>query len=254
MHLRPVFLYGTLHGTFVLLFKTGMLYICCLGASDFLRRALKVLLGCQRVIVTIEFTRCSASRPMIQWAMKAGRDHLAAYDLFPLVVADSAAGGSTDSQHLLGFGHDLGTLATPVVEPSLLHTLHHVLDGGTKGHFPSVLRSSLPVLVNPARAVLLHEGVARPKGLLPNQFLDILVYAPSYILRDCWEIHGLTLLERLWLHQLPLHMEPLLAGLSPCGHLPFEDSPSPEVYTSVSCVNLGRLLWGGYVGRKGRRQ
>ncbi len=41
--------------------------------------------------------------------MKAGRELLVAHDLFPLVVADSAAGGSTDSQHLLGFGHDLGT-------------------------------------------------------------------------------------------------------------------------------------------------
>ncbi len=40
-----------------------------------------------------------------------------------------------------------------------------------------------------------------------------------------------------------LTYDPLLAGLSPCGHLPFEDSPSPEVYISIFCQ-----LWGASVG------
>jgi hypothetical protein len=34
-----------------------------------------------------------------------------------------------------------------------------------------------------------------------------------------------------------------MAGLSPCGHLLFEDSPFPGVYTSVFCQ-----LWGAFVG------
>ncbi len=89
------------------------------GGFDFLWRVLKVLLGCQRLIVTVEFTRHSASRPMIQLAMKAGCVLLDAFDLLPLMVADSAAGGSMDSWHLFGFGRDLGTLATPLFEPGL---------------------------------------------------------------------------------------------------------------------------------------
>jgi hypothetical protein len=49
--------------------------------------------------------------------------------------------------------------------------------------------------------------------------------------------------ERLHLHQLPLAMDPLLAGLNPGTPCPFEDSPSPEVYTSVF-----HQLWGTCVG------
>jgi hypothetical protein len=41
---------------------------------------------------------------MIQWAMKASHKLLVAFGLHPLVVADSASGGATNSQHLIGFG------------------------------------------------------------------------------------------------------------------------------------------------------
>jgi hypothetical protein len=97
---------------------------------------------------------------MIQWAMKASHKLLVAFGLHPLVVADSASGGATNSQHFIGFGCDLGSLVTPSVESALPCTLQHVLDGGIEGCYPLVPKSSLPVLVNPSRAVLLHDGVA----------------------------------------------------------------------------------------------
>jgi hypothetical protein len=168
---------------------------------------------------------------------------LAAFGLHPLMMADSASGGATNSQHLIGFGRDLGFLVTPSFESGLPCTLWHMLDGSTEGHFPLVPKSSLLVLVNPAWAVLLHDGIAQPEGLPPSWSLDIFIYAPLYKLKDHWLIWGLTLPERLWLHQVPLHMDPLLVGLSPCGHLPFKDLPSPEVYTSIFCQ-----LWGASLG------
>ncbi len=106
-----------------------------------------------------------------------------------------------------------------------------------------MLKSSLPILDNPARAVLLHDGVVWPEGLFPSHSLDVKIFAPSYKLKSFWVIRGLTMPERLRLHQLLLYMDPLLAGLSPCGLLPFEDSLSPEVYTSFFCQ-----LWGASVG------
>ncbi len=167
------------------------------GRSDFLRRALSTLLGCQHGIVTIEWTRCSASRSTIQRATKAGHKVLAAFGLHPLVVADFASGSATNSQHLIGFGLDLGSLVTLSVESGLPHTLRHVLDGGTEDCFPSVSKSSLPVLVNPARAVLLHDGIAQSEGLLPSWSPDILIYTPLDILSNLWLVQGLTLPERL---------------------------------------------------------
>ncbi len=154
-------------------------------------------------------------------------------------------GGATDSQHLLGFGLDLGSLATPTVQPGLPRTLRHFLDGGTEGCFPSVLKFSLPALSRPARAVLTHAWVVRANGLLPSCSPDVAIYIPSYKLKDRWVIWPLTLSERFRLHQLPLHFDPLLAGLCPHRHLPFpfEDAPSPEVYTLIF-ANCGGLLRG----------
>ncbi len=60
------------------------------GTSEFLKRVLELLRGSQQVIVTVKWTRCSASRPAIQQALKGSHDLLAAFNFLPLVVADSA--------------------------------------------------------------------------------------------------------------------------------------------------------------------
>ncbi len=81
------------------------------------------------------------------------------------------------------------------------------------------------------------------EGLFPCHAPEALLYAPSYMLKNRYFTCGLTMSERLRLHQLPLAMDPLLAGLNPGTPFPFEDSPSPETYTSVF-----RQLWGTCVG------
>ncbi len=58
----------------------------------------------------------------------------------------------------------------------------------------------------------------------------------------------LTLTERLQLHQLPLYRDTVLAQVYPGGQLLFEDSPSPEVYTSIFCQWWG-TSGGGVVER-----
>ena len=89
----------------------------------------------------------------------------------------------------------------------------------------------------------MHTGVFRADGLLSSCSPDTAIYASSYKLKDRWVVQPLTLLERFQLHQLPLHFDPLSAGLRPNRHLPFEDAPSPEVYTSIF-----HQLWGAPVG------
>ncbi len=116
------------------------------GSADFLRKILTLLPDCQQLIVTVEWTHHAALRPGLSRALKAGHDLLESFRLALLVVADSMVGGATDGQYLLGFGLDLGSSASPTVEPGLPHTLRHFLDGGTEGCFPSVLKSSLLAL------------------------------------------------------------------------------------------------------------
>ena len=210
------------------------------GSVDFLHRILQGFPDHQRVIITVSWTRRGATRTGIQRSVKAGHALLALFNLRPLQLLDSAFGGATDCLYLLGFGTNLGSSVTPsVIKNGLPRTLRHVLDGGTEGRFRSIPKELLPALNSPARTVLIHNGVARPEGLLPCRSPNIHVYAPSYKLRDRWVIRELTLTERFRLHQLPLYMDTLLGGLNPRVPLPFEDSPSPEIYTS-----LFRQLWG----------
>ena len=114
--------------------------------ADFLRKILTLLPDCQCMIVTVEWTRRAALWSVLSCELKVGYILLESFCLAPLVVANLTVGGATDSQHLLGFGLDLGSSATPTVEPGLPHTLRHFLDGRTEGCFPSVLKSSLPAL------------------------------------------------------------------------------------------------------------
>ncbi len=205
------------------------------GDSGFLRRLFPLLGRNQSVIVTVEFPQRAASRSTIQRAAAAGQALLSEFDLWALVVADSAMGGATDGQHIFGFGSNLGATTPMTTGQGLPCVLHHFLDGGVEGRVSSVPKALLPELVNPARTVMLHNGIVWHEGLFPCRFLDMLVYNPSYKLRDRWVVRGLTLTERLRLHRLPLSMDPLLAGFNSGGVLPFEDAPSPEIYTSIFC-------------------
>jgi hypothetical protein len=56
-------------------------------------------------------------------------------------------------------------------------------------------------------------------------------------------VRELTIHKQLHLYQMLLAMDSVLEGLNPAGRLPFEDAPSPEVYTSIFWG-----LWGGSGG------
>jgi hypothetical protein len=180
---------------------------------------------------------------MIQRAAAAGEALLRDFGLHLLIIANSAVGRATDGCHMLGFGRDLGSQVTPMVEAGLLRTLQHFLDGGAKGRFASVRKTSLPLLDKPAQAVLFDNRIVQLEGLFLCRAPEALVYAPSYKLKDRYFTRGLTMSKRLRLHQLLLAIDPLLAGLNPGTPCPFEDSPSPEIYTSVF-----HQLWGTCVG------
>jgi hypothetical protein len=213
------------------------------GPAPFLQRMLNMFKNRDRIIVSVEFPRRGTSRPAFQRATREGEALLDSFGFRSMVVADSAVGGVTDGRHLLGFGHNLGSSVTPTIELGLPLVLRHFLDGGIEGNFHSVLKASLPLLVAPSRTVLLHNGIARAEGLLPCRTPDIMVYAPSHKLRERWVTRRLTTLEQLRLRQIPLSMDPLLSGLSSGGTFPFEDSLSPEVFTSIF-----RQVWGTVVG------
>jgi hypothetical protein len=173
------------------------------GGVSFLKRVLGLLGGCQRVIVTFDVTRQGASRSTLHRHTRDGRALLTEVGLRPLVVGDAEAGGATDVQHLFGFGSDIGSPCLPVVEVGLHWTLHHVLDGGVEGRFPTVLKAAIPQLERPARAVLWHNGVLRPEGLFRCHSIanTITVYCPSHKLMDRWTVRALTLQETLRLFQ-----------------------------------------------------
>jgi hypothetical protein len=222
--------------------QDSMIIYILSGPVHFLLRILDMFKIWQRIIVSVEFPRCGASRPALQRAVRDGQVLLDSFEFRSMVVADSAVGGVTDGCHLIGFGHDLDSCVIPTVERGLPLVLRHFLDGGIEGDFRVVSKSSLPPLDAPLRTVLLHNGFARAERLLPCRTPDIMVYAPSYKLCKHRVTRRLTTLEQLRLRQIPLSMDPHLSGLSSGGTSPFEDSLSPEVFTSIF-----RQLWGTVV-------
>ncbi len=100
-----------------------------------------------------------------------------------------------------------------------------------------------PSAHKPCLGSLIHKGILHPEGLLPCHSPDIDGYALLYRMPGRWAVRRLTFEEKLRLYQMPLNMDPLLAVWKYCKRLPFEDTPSPEVYTLVF-----HQLWGDCVG------
>ena len=95
------------------------------GSSEFIRGILQLLPSCQRLFITVEWSRRSALRSKLARALKSGYELLALFHFTPLLVANAAVGGATNSVHLLGFGADLGSQVTPFVEVGLPRTICH---------------------------------------------------------------------------------------------------------------------------------
>ncbi len=193
--------------------------------------------------MTVDFEREVASRPALKRATAEGHTLLQEYGLHPFVISDAATGGATDAQHVINLGNNLLSPSILVVEIGLHRTVRHIIDGGVEGWFPSVQWETLPALDNPPQTVLWHDEVLCAEGLYPGRFPNAKVFCPSYRMPKRWVIRHLTIREKLRLFQLPLSMDEALVGLNLVGRLPFADSPSPEIYTSLFCQ-----LWGSLGG------
>jgi len=154
------------------------------------------------------------------------------------VFRDSDNGGATDACHTIGFGADLGSGILPSSSMGLPRTLRHFLDGGATGAFPDsvrVVRSSVPVVIDPPRKVLWHSDTVLGKGLFLCSRPRSFVLCPSHFFPWHWIRHMLTLPELFRLYQLPLELDTWLRTLSPDTWLPFEDSPPPDLNVSIFC-------------------
>jgi len=141
------------------------------------------------------------------------------------------------------------------------------LDGGTElpaGQTDAFLpRSSVTTLEDPPRSVLWDGAILRPDGLLPCQNPNVMTYCPEYYSPHSWVVRALSLSELLRIYQLPLAMDSLFAlyldllsktldrALAQSKIsvrvllLPFENSPSSAILTSIICQ-----LWGDDGGVK----
>jgi hypothetical protein len=70
-------------------------------------------------------------------------------------------------------------------------------------------------------------------GLFPSLLPGCRVYCPSHFPPTSWIARPLSTIELLQLYQLPLSFDVFLGGLDPAKGLPFEDSPAPDLFTSI---------------------
>jgi hypothetical protein len=212
------------------------------GTSAFIRGVLSSLPseGVHRTIALVEFPLRGTSRNVVKSLWFQGRAVLVDFGLRIVDFWDRDCGGATDAIHTVGFGTRLRSAVLPVPEPGLALCLRHFIDGGTAVDFPhTVLRTSVPTLDSSAQ-VRWHDNILLSGGLFPCQHPRALVYCPCYRLPpDKLVIRALTSHEMLWLDQLPLLMDALVAVLHPDSPLPYEDSAPPGLFTSVL-----RQLWG----------
>ena len=168
---------------------------------------------------------------------------------------DSDNGGATDACHVFGFGHDLGSSILPVSDRGLALTFRHFLDGGTEGRFldsQKVLKSTIPESLSPPRIVLWHQDVVMSTGLFPSLLPGSRVYCPSHFFPKSWIAHPLSTIQLLRLYQLPLSFDGVLGGLDMAKGLPFEDSPAPDLFTSIFRQQWGVI--GGGLGGEGEEE
>ncbi len=75
------------------------------------------------------------------------------------------------------------------------------------------------------------------------------VYCPLQFFPTKWIARPLSTVELLRLYQLSLSLDAWLGSLEPAKGLPFEDSPAPDLFTSIF-----RQLWGVIEGGLGLKE
>ena len=235
------------------LFKAALIPtgVCLLlsGSVGFLERILVVLAHGQRLIISVDMPRRGVARKTHREDRSKAQTLLLSHGLRSVFFFDSDNGGATDACHVFGFGDNLGSNTLPVSDRGLARTVRHFLDGGTEGRFldsQRVLKSTIPESPSPPRRVLWHNDVVMSAGLFPCLSPGSRVYCPLHFFPTSWIARPLSTIELLRLYQLPLSFDGFLGGLDPAGGLPFEDSPAPDLFTSIFCQ-----LWGVIGGDSG---
>ena len=212
------------------------------GTVEFLERILGELVHIQRVIVSVDLPRRGISPKSHREGRAKAQALLRTFGIRPVFFLDADNGGATDACHVFGFGHDLCSSILPASDRGLARTVRHFLDGGTGGRFlnsQKVLKSTIPELLDSPRKVLWHDDVVLATGLFPCLVPGARVYCPSHFFPTMWIARPLSTIELLRLYQLPLSLDVWLGGFEPARGLPFEDSPAPDLFTSIF-----RQLWG----------
>ena len=212
------------------------------GTVSFLRSILSELSGTcvARSIVSVEGSRRDATRSALRQLRFEGKHLLVEFGLRSITFNDWQSGGATDGFNVFGFGHGLLSSVLPVAESGLALSLRHFIDGGTEGTFPrTVPQASVPVPLASTRSVLWQDNILQPGGLFPSTRPRALAYCACYRFPGRLVVRALARVELLRIYQIPLSMDELLLDLDPSRPLPFEDSASSGVFTSVF-----RQLWG----------
>ena len=232
------------------------------GSLQFVRnlRSWFTTLGSQRMIVSLEIHRRGSSRKTIRSDRVEGSQLLRDMGLRLVSFLDNECGGATDAFHDFGFGCNIASPVLPQPEMGLPLCVRHFLDGGTdvsrsRRHY--VPRESVRRVTAPARTVLWEGNILRPDGLLPCYNPNVETYCPAYERPLSWVVRALTRAELLRLYQLPSamdavferHLDPTdgksrraterAQGMSKQVSMPFENSPSPVILSSIV-----RQLWG----------
>ncbi len=154
------------------------------GSATFVDRVLNSLSPTpRRVIASILIRLRDVTVRGLRKDRVVARSVLVKHGLRPVVFPDSDNGGATDACHTIGFGVDLCSGILPSSSMGLPRTLRHFLDGGATGSFPDsvrVVRSSVPVVINPPHKVLWHSDMLLGEGLFPCSWPRSLVLCPSH--------------------------------------------------------------------------
>ena len=117
--------------------------------------------------------------------------------------------------------------------------LGHYLDGGVKGRFPRVAKSSVPAVEGPVSRVRHHAGAVHPGGLYPAAESGVRVLCPMHFRPGDYVVRELSRGEFTRLCQVPAPYHAWVSRFLVSAATPYVVAPSSEAFAAVFCQ-----LWG----------
>jgi hypothetical protein len=139
------------------------------GSVEFLERTLVELVHVQQVIVSVDMLRQGITPKSHREERAKAQTMLCSHGLRPVFFLDADNGGVTMR-----------------------------VTGGTEGRFlnsQTVLKSTIPELLDPPRKVLWHDNVVLAAGLFPCLMLCAWVYSPLHFFPTKWIACPLSTVE-----------------------------------------------------------